>query len=216
MYGEILNGDTFEDIPSFPLICFDLAKIKENPTLYPIVGMMITELATDILARYPDDIKRIYIDEAWSMLEGCMAGFIEGMYRTVRKIKGVIGIITQGISEIKKSGIGEIVKANSSTVFILNHTDTNMLEELCEYMGLTAHQADLAKSLRRMESWREIFVKQGEFAKVYRVEVPLYIQGLISSTPDDRNYIRAVAGENGENITLALNRWVEKKCKGEI
>jgi hypothetical protein len=91
-----------------------------------------------------------------------------------------------------------------------------MLEELCEYMGLTAHQADLAKSLRRMESWREIFVKQGEFAKVYRVEVPLYIQGLISSTPDDRNYIRAVAGENGENITLALNRWVEKKCKGEI
>jgi exonuclease I len=78
-------------------------------------------------------------------------------------------------------------------------------------MGLTEHQEDLAKSLRKSEKWREIFVKQGEFAKVYRVEVPLYIAGLITSFPEDRNYIRNLAGENGENITLALNRWIEQK-----
>jgi conjugal transfer ATP-binding protein TraC len=192
------------------LICFDLAKIKENPTLYPIVGMMISELATDILAKYPNDIRRIYIDEAWSMLSG-LGNFIENMYRTIRKIKGVIGIITQGINEIKKSGIGEIVKANSSTIIILNHEDSDVLKTLCEYMGLTEHQQDLAKSLRKSDKWREIFVKQGEFAKVYRVEVPPYIAGLITSFPDDRNYIRNLAGENGENITLALNRWIEQK-----
>jgi conjugal transfer ATP-binding protein TraC len=210
LYGEILNAETLDDISAFPLICFDLAKIKENPTLYPIVGMMISELAADILAKYPNDIRRIYIDEAWSMLSG-LGNFIENMYRTIRKIKGVIGIITQGINEIKKSGIGEIVKANSSTIIILNHEDSDVLKGLCEYMGLTEHQEDLAKSLRKSEKWREIFVKQGEFAKVYRVEVPLYIAGLITSFPDDRNYIRDVAGENGENITLALNRWIEQK-----
>ena len=212
LYGEILNAETLDDISSFPLICFDLAKIKENPVLYPIVGMMITELAADILAKYPDDIRRIYIDEAWSMLSS-LGDFIENMYRTIRKIKGVIGIITQGITEIKNSGIGEIVKANSSTVLILNHTDSKNLQELCEYMGLTEHQEDLAKSLRKDSHWREIFVKQGEFAKVYRVEVPLAIQGLITSTPDDRNFIRNVAGEDGDNIRLALNRWMEKKAR---
>ena len=210
LYGEILNAETLDDVSTFPLICFDLAKIKENPTLYPIVGMMISELSADILAKYPNDIRRIYIDEAWSMLSG-LGGFIENMYRTIRKIKGVIGIITQGINETKKSGIGEIVKANSSTIIILNHEDSDILKELCNYMGLTAHQEDLAKSLRKHQNWREIFVKQGEFAKVYRVEVPPYIAGLITSFPDDRNFIRGLAGENGENITLALNRWIEKK-----
>lgn len=210
LYGEILNAETLDDVSAFPLICFDLDKIKENPVLYPIVGMMITELATDILARYPNDIRRIYIDEAWSILSG-MGGFIENMYRTIRKIKGVIGIITQGITEIKNSGIGEVIKANSSTVIILNHTDSDMLKKLCDYMGLTEHQIQLATSLRRTDEWREIFVKQGEHAKVYRVEVPQYIQGLITSSPDDRNFIRAVAGADGDNITLALNRWMEKK-----
>jgi conjugal transfer ATP-binding protein TraC len=210
LYGEILNAETLDDVSAFPLICFDLDKIKENPVLYPIVGMMITELATDILARYPNDIRRIYIDEAWSILSG-MGGFIENMYRTIRKIKGVIGIITQGITEIKNSGIGEVIKANSSTVIILNHTDSDMLKKLCDYMGLTEHQIQLATSLRRTDKWREIFVKQGEHAKVYRVEVPQYIQGLITSSPDDRNFIRAVAGADGDNITLALNRWMEKK-----
>jgi conjugal transfer ATP-binding protein TraC len=211
LYGEILNAETLDEVATFPLICFDLAKIKENPTLYPIVGMMISELASDILAKYPNDIRRIYIDEAWSMLSG-LGDFIENMYRTIRKIKGVIGIITQGINEIKNSGIGEIVKANSSTIIILNHEDSNVLQMICDYMGLTEHQSDLAKSLRKADKWREIFVKQGEFAKVYRVEVPDYISGMLTSFPDDRNFIRGMAGENGENITLALNRWMEQKA----
>jgi type IV secretory pathway VirB4 component len=78
--------------------------------------MLIIELSCDIIDKYPKIIKRIYIDEAWSMLDGLLGGFIEYMYRTVRKCEGTISIITQGISEIQNSAIGTVVKDLSSTV----------------------------------------------------------------------------------------------------
>jgi type IV secretory pathway VirB4 component len=214
-YQAILNSDSNSDldrpIASFPLICFDLAKIKANPTLYPVVGMLIIELSCDIIDKYPKIVKRIYIDEAWSMLDGLLGGFIEYMYRTVRKCEGTISIITQGISEIQNSAIGTVVKDLSSTVIILRHSDSNMIEKIVKFFGLTCHAEDLLKSLRKdaKDKWREIFVKRADLIHVYRVEVPSKIIPLLTSRAEERNRIREMS-EGGKYFDYAINRFVEE------
>ena len=215
-YRDILNADTYEDaerrpISTYPLICFDLAKVKDNPTLYPIVGMIITELSADIISQYPTDIKRIYFDEAWSMLNGCLGGFIEYMYRTIRKCEGTIGIITQGITELENSVIGKILKNNSSTFIILRHTDSSILDSVITYLGLKKHEGNLLKSLQKdsKDKWREIFVKQGEWANVYRVQVPPKLTALLTSRAADRNKIREMS-QGGKYFEYAINRFVEE------
>jgi type IV secretory pathway VirB4 component len=214
-YQAILNSDNNTDaerpIASFPLICFDLAKIKANPTLYPVVGMLIIELSCDIIDKYPKIIKRIYIDEAWSMLDGLLGGFIEYMYRTVRKCEGTISIITQGISEIQNSAIGTVVKDLSSTVIVLRHTDSNMIDKIVKFFGLSNHAEDLLKSLRKdaKDKWREIFVKRADLIHVYRVEVPSKIIPLLTSRAEERNRIREMS-EGGKYFDYAINRFVEE------
>ncbi len=209
-YKDILNSEHFKDISAYPLICFDLAKIKANPTLYPVVGMLIIELSCDIIDKYPKVIKRIYIDEAWSMLDGLLGGFIEYMYRTVRKCEGTISIITQGISEIQNSSIGTVVKDLSSTVIILRHTDSNMIDKIVKFFGLSNQAEDLLKSLRKdaADKWREIFVKRADLINVYRVEVPSKIIPLLTSRAEERNKIREMS-EGGKYFDYAINRFVE-------
>lgn len=211
-YRDILNSDIAENIAEYPLICFDLAKIKANPTLYPVVGMLIIELSCDIIDKYARVIKRIYIDEAWSMLDGLLGGFIEYMYRTVRKCEGTISIITQGISEIQNSAIGTVVKDLSSTIIVLRHTDSNMIDKIVKFFGLTNHAEDLLKSLRKdaADKWREIFVKRADLINVYRVEVPSKIIPLLTSRAEERNKIREMA-EGGKYFDYAINRFVEEK-----
>lgn len=214
-YQAILNSDNNTDaerpIASFPLICFDLAKIKANPTMYPVVGMLIIELSCDIIDKYPKIIKRIYIDEAWSMLDGLLGGFIEYMYRTVRKCEGTISIITQGISEIQNSAIGTVVKDLSSTVIVLRHTDSNMIDKIVKFFGLSNHAEDLLKSLRKdtKDKWREIFVKRADLIHIYRVEVPSKIIPLLTSRAEERNRIREMS-EDGKYFDYAINRFVEE------
>ena len=73
-YKEVLNAAYELDISEHPLVCFDLDKINSDPVLYPVVTLLITELALDQIRKYPDQIKYLYLDEAWAMLSGKLAG----------------------------------------------------------------------------------------------------------------------------------------------
>ncbi len=44
-YADVLNSATHEDVSDERLICFDMARIKKNPMLYPVISILITELA---------------------------------------------------------------------------------------------------------------------------------------------------------------------------
>ena len=159
-YKEVLNSDEYEDLAAHKLICFDMKKIKTNPILYPVVGMLITELAADQLARYPKINKWIYMDEAWSMLSDTMTDFIELMYRTIRKNNGSMCIITQGINEMMTSPIGKAIKINAATKIILRHTDTEEAGILSKEFAFTQHEKEKILSLSTAYSQRN-FHKTG-------------------------------------------------------
>jgi len=216
VYGEykaVLNSDESIDLSEYPLIAFDMAKVKSNMMLYPIIALLITELALEQIRKFPKERKFIYMDEAWSMLSDSMGGFVEHMFRTIRKNNGSMSIITQGVSEIVESSVGNAILANASTQIILNHTDKKQIDRLGEVFGFTRHQLDLIRSIQVFKDRREIFVKQGEHARVYMLETSPEMAITLSSKPAERNYLNQLIEEKG-NVTYAIEQYVEDKLEG--
>ncbi|MDU0372088.1 VirB4 family type IV secretion system protein [Hymenobacter endophyticus] len=196
-YEKVLNAVRDRDLSEYRLIVFDMVNIKTDPTLYPVVAMLITELAMDLFRKYPRDIKYILMDEAWSMMTGGLKNFIELMYRTIRKLNGSIGIITQGIQEIESSPIGSAIINNTSTRIILSHAAVpGVLPQLQRALSFTSHDIDLIRSLRKANgpdgNYREFFIKQGDRGRVYTLEVSPELAAILSSTPTDRDYLQAL------------------------
>ncbi|MFB9865587.1 VirB4 family type IV secretion system protein [Rufibacter immobilis] len=189
-YEKVLNAQQDVELSEHRLICFDLAKVKADPDLYPVVAMLITELSLDLFRKFPDDIKYIALDEAWAMLSGgVMEDFIVSMYRTIRKTNGSITIITQGIQEIVESRIGYALINNSSTKIILRHSNPDSLAKLQTPLGFTNHEMDLIKSVRSTADFREFFIKQGTKGKVYILEAAPELGAILSSKPVERNHL---------------------------
>lgn len=189
-YEKVLNAHQDVELSEHRLICFDLAKVKSDPDLYPVVAMLITELSLDLFRKFPDDIKYIALDEAWAMLSGgVMEDFIVSMYRTIRKTNGSITIITQGIGEILESRIGYALINNSSTKIILRHSNPDSLAKLQKPLGFTNHEMDLIKSVRSTSDFREFFIKQGSKGKVYILETAPELSAILTSKPLERNHL---------------------------
>ncbi|WKN44258.1 VirB4 family type IV secretion system protein [Tunicatimonas pelagia] len=211
-YKEVLNAAYELDISEHPLVCFDLDKINSDPVLYPVVTLLITELALDQIRKYPDQIKYLYLDEAWAMLSGKLQEFIEDLFRTIRKNNGSVNIITQGLNEIKQSSVGEAVLVNAATKIILWHEDSRLVDELATHLGFTTHEVELIRSIRKEETFRELFIKQGEESRIYVLETSPHLDAVLSSKPQERNYLRKLIDRYHGNLPYAVNQFVESKA----
>ncbi|MDJ1485923.1 type IV secretion system protein VirB4 [Cytophagaceae bacterium YF14B1] len=216
-YADVLNSDSHADVSDHRLICFDMAKIKKNPMLYHVIALLITELSLDVIRKYPEQRKYFYMDEAWSMLSDGMGEFVESMYRTVRKNNGSMCIITQGINEIVSSKMGPAILANAATCVVLNHTDQTEILKLASHLGLTTHETELIRSIRKndQQGYRELFIKQGDYAKIYLMEVSTKIDAILTSKPEERDYLRKLQKQFSGNIHFAINEYVEWKQAGK-
>jgi conjugal transfer ATP-binding protein TraC len=191
-YAKVLNAERDVDLSEYRLICFDLAKVQADPDLYPVVAMLITELSLDLFRKFPDSVKYIALDEAWTMLSGVLSEFIESMYRTIRKTNGSVTIITQGITEITNSKIGPAIINNSATKVILRHINPDSLAQLQAPLGLTGHEMDLIKSVRSTDALREFFIKQGGKGKVFALEASPQLDAILTSKPVERNHLNTL------------------------
>jgi len=209
-YKHVLTADSDISLYEYPLICFDMAKVKSNQMLYPIVALIISELALDQIRKFPKERKYLYMDEAWSMLSDAMGEFVELMYRTVRKNKGAMTIITQGTQEILDSEVGQAILSNADSQIILYHTDESKIKLLEKVFGFTSHELAKIRSLQVREHYREIFIRQGEYGKVYALEVSPQMSAVLSSRPDERNRLSELIDQKG-NIRFALNEYLVEK-----
>ena len=213
-YKHVLTADSDISLSEYPLICFDMARVKSNQMLYPIVALIISELALDQIRKFPKTRKYLYMDEAWSMLSDSMGEFVELMYRTIRKNKGAMTIITQGVGEIMDSSVGHAILANADSQIILYHTDESKIKMLEKVFGFTSHELSKIRSIQVRENYREIFIRQGEYGKVYALEVSPAMAAVLSSKPDERNRLMQLIDEKG-NIRFALREFLEEKWKVE-
>jgi conjugal transfer ATP-binding protein TraC len=213
-YQKLLNSNEILDISDHRLVCFDMARVKDDERLYPIVAMLLTELSLDTVRKFPDEIKYFTMDEAWSMLSEAMGQFVEYMYRTLRKNNGSMTIITQGIDEIVKSKVGTAIINNAESKMILNHTDKTQIEKLGEHLGFTNDEMGKIRSIRVNRDCREVFLKQGNESFVFVLEVPTAEHAILTSNPVERNHLNKLKSVYNDNIEFAVKQWEEDKSKG--
>jgi conjugal transfer ATP-binding protein TraC len=201
-YEAVFNAREDKDLSEYQLICFDLKEVKQDATLYPLVGLLITQMSIDLFAKYEDDAKFVAMDEAWSLLAGLEA-FIEAMYRTIRKLNGSITIITQASEDIVKSPISAAIIANTNNFIILPHKPGPQLERLQDDFGLSGHEMDLIRSMRDLPNGREVFIKQESRGKVYLVSTAVHLDPVLTSTAWQRNYLNRLIAASRRETKIA-------------
>ena len=213
-YKKLLNATDILDISDHRLVCFDMARVKDDERLYPIVAMLLTELSLDTIRKFPNEIKYFTMDEAWSMLSEAMGQFVEYMYRTLRKNNGSMTIITQGIDEIVNSKVGTAIINNAESKMILNHTDKTQIEKLGKHLGFTFEEMNKIRSIRVNKECREVFLKQGNDSFVFVLEVPVAEHAILTSNPVERNHLNFLKTVYNDNIEFAVKQWEEDKNNG--
>ncbi|MCU0440647.1 MAG: hypothetical protein MUC49_22360 [Raineya sp.] len=214
VYKAIFDSDTVENLDEHRLIVFDLDKIKQNPSLYRVVSMLIMQLSYDLCDFKANEYRKyIYMDEAWKMISGAMKDWVEEMFRTIRKRNGSFNLITQSMIEIDQLGlVGEAIKLCADIRIVLRHnTDVGVMNYLQQSSGFTYHERTLIESIRSFEDSREIFIKNGNVGKVYTLLTPIEINGLLSSKPVETNLIKKLKNFYKGNIHYALNQFKEHK-----
>lgn len=207
-YGKTLNSEDNINISEYSLICFDLFGVQSDPILYPVVSLIIIELVLDKMRKNPRTRKQMVIDEAWSMLSGSMGNFIEGLFRTLRKYNAGVSIISQGIVELKNSPVGEAIKANAATLILLDHnSQPALIPDVQRFFGLTNHEVELFKSIRKTDTWRELFIKRGNVSQVFAIDVGQHATAAFSSLSTDKAKIAELAKKGGPEY--AINQFVE-------
>ena len=211
-YKTLLNSTETTDLSDFRLICFDMARVKDLQTLYPIVAFLLIELSMDIIRRHPNDRKYFVMDEAWSMLSDSMGTFVEYLYRTIRKNNGSMTIVTQGVEELN-TDIGAIIKSKCETKIVLNHSTEAEIQKVGLGLGLTRDEMKKISSIRVNKQFRELFIKQGVNSTIFLLEVPPAEHAVLTSNPVERNHLIALKKEYG-NLEGAIKQWEEDKLNG--
>lgn len=214
-YKNVLNSEDTTVLSDERLICFDMMGVQKDPILYPVVALIIIELVLDKIKRYPSIKKEIYFDEAWSMLKtGALAGFIENMYRTIRKYNGATSIITQSIVELKGSLVGDVAKNQSATKILLDHkTQTSLFDDIKAYLGFTDLEMKKLSSIRSEGTRREFFVKRADVCDIYGIEVGQHAHANFSSKAEEREKMATLKEVYQGNNEFATEQFVEDMRK---
>jgi type IV secretory pathway VirB4 component len=208
VYAPVFCNEVQDRISDNRLICFDLFGLKGDPSLFPVVSLLIIETIMDKIRTNPRTRKEILIDEAWSILAGAMGDFIEVLFRTIRKSNGGVTIITQGITELANSPIGHVIKNNAATVFVLDHSSVPaMIPTVQSFFALTDTQVELLKSIRQAETWREFLLLRNGVAQVFAANVGPHAAAAFSTTSEVRAELDRLSKRAGQEY--AINQYVE-------
>lgn len=109
--------------PNNRLTIWELDNIKDHPTLFPIFGMLITHMTTQVM--WKNNLNKIFwFDEAWKVLEKKgMPALVKYLYKTARKFNAAVGMNIQTIGDlnIQYGNIEETVLGNSAIKWIMSH-----------------------------------------------------------------------------------------------
>jgi len=173
--NQEMDGTLFDE----KFIIFEIDNIKEDAVLFPIVTLVIMDTFIQKM-RLKSCRKMLVLEEAWKALATrTMAEFMKYLYKTVRKFNGIVGLVTQELSDVRSS---EIVKdtiiANSEVLVLLDQAKYK--ENYADYisvLGLTEPDVNKIFTINRLDNKRgrprfsEVFIRRGSHSDVYGIEV---------------------------------------------
>lgn len=170
------QSDTDKRLDEEQLVVFSLAGISDDEVLSPIYTLIVIDQIIEKVKRLPLGVrKRLFIDEAWKVLDGDMKEYVEYSFRTMRKMNAQVCIITQNAADIENSSIADAIKINTDIKVLLGHGNQisdDMQLVLRKALGLNSRDLSLLESMQKSTGGgRELFVKMGNHPFVLINEV---------------------------------------------
>jgi len=213
-FDFLLNSEVNTDLFNEPFIVFELDNIKDNKTLFSIVSLMIMDVFIEKMRHLKGTRKVIVIEEAWKPIAEGMAGFIQYLFKTVRKHFGEAWVVTQELNDI----IGnEIIKdtiiKNCGAKILLDMKDyRNNFVEIQNLLSLTDKTSNLVLSINQNkipgENYKEFFLGLGNEGQVYAVNLSKMEYATYTSEKDEIEIINQLE-EKYNSIELALKSFAE-------
>lgn len=179
--GELektLNEEMDTSLFDESFIVFEIDAIKDDPTLFPIVTLIIMDVFLQKM-RFKHNRKALIIEEAWKAIASpMMAGYILYLYKTVRKFWGIVGVVTQEIEDIISSDIVKSAIINNSEITILlDQTKLkDRFDDIKALLGLTDTECAKIWTINNLDNregrgaFKEVYIRRGNVGAVYGVE----------------------------------------------
>jgi type IV secretory pathway VirB4 component len=175
-----LNNDVDSSLFDARFIVFEIDKIKDDATLFPIVVLIIMDVFLQKM-RIKKGRKALIIEEAWKAISSpTMAEYIKYLYKTVRKFNGIAGVVTQELNDVIDSPIvKEAIISNSDIKILMDQSKfKDKYDEVAKVMGLTDTQRRQIFTINSLNNhdgrpyFKETWICRGHDSDVYGVEVP--------------------------------------------
>lgn len=178
---QTLNNDVDATLFDDKFIIFEIDKIKDDETLFPIVILIVMDVFLQKM-RIKKGRKALIIEEAWKAISSkTMAGYIKYLYKTVRKFNGIAGVVTQELNDVIDSPIvKDAIIANSDVKILLDQsTFRDRFDATKKVLGLNDIQANQIFTINALDNhenrprFNEICVIRNGYTVVLGVEEPM-------------------------------------------
>lgn len=212
--GYLLNSmdEKIKNIDKERFVVIDVAKIRNNNTLFSIVSTLAMDLYNQKIAKLPLSTKKIIcIDEAWQAIASPkMAIFMKAQVKIIRKYKGQSIFISQELDDFISS---EIIKES-----IVNNSDIKIFADMGSFshkfepikiaLAISDNNEKKIKSLNKNNRpnaiYKEVCICLGQMGQVYAVETPLELKAIFETDADEVTKILPQYEKYGVELT-AIN-----------
>jgi hypothetical protein len=213
MYGILFDTVENTKLADNRFLIFEFQKIEENVQLFPINYFILTMMVREKLLNRKNKAKPFYfvIDEMHILLKGKYGNtinFIEYCVRTVRKWGGAFGFATQNLSDVANNEkLLDVIMSNVPLMYFKKHPE-DQRQYIQEKMALANNEINLMFSMQ--DQYTEIFVKNGRYYKVYKIDLCPFKYWLFTTNADDKNKLEAER-KKGFSLEVAIKNIISQK-----
>ena len=140
------------------LVVFEMSALRQRTEIRAAVMVLLIFLATQRMYASPRDHRvAVMIDEAWALLEGTSASFVEGVARRARKYNGALICATQGVDEFFRNPSAEAAWATSEWTMFFKQRDSSIATLKREKRIDLEGDPVLERALRSLTSVRDVW-----------------------------------------------------------
>lgn len=222
MYSNLFITGEPQTFESKKYVEFELDNIKDHPILFPIFGMIISDLVFNTMWKKDESEKDFFVDEAWKVLEKKgMVSLLKYLFKTIRKFDGSVGIAIQQITDLLPLGEANeaAIIGNTGIKYILDHREVlGDVPILQKKLSLSNADVSMLLSIKNNTkpsatdplAYTELLFKKGSTnAKVLRLEVAKPCLAIYESDKKKLKTFNTLYDYHKKQMIPAINSYIE-------
>ncbi len=216
-FEQILNEDADASLLSEKFIVFEIDNVKDNPTLFPIVTLVIMDIFLQKLRLNDTQRKVLIIEEAWKAIASpLMSNYIVYLYKTARKMWGECIVVTQELQDIIDNPVvKESIINNSDTIILLDQSKyKDNFSKAASILSLNPIEQSKIFTINQLENrknrayFKEFYIKRGTTGEVYGNEVSTFEYLTFTTEKPEKNAID-IYKKHYDNYIDAIHHFID-------